>query len=108
MKILLDASTPALIARVLKGHDVIRAAKLGWQELANGELLRVAEREGFHVLITCDQNLRFQQNLTDRKLAIVVLSTNHWPTLRPVAARIATAVDFAQRGQVVTVDIAML
>ena len=108
MKILFDANTPGPLARFLRGHRVICADEIGWHRLANGELLRAAEDEGFEVLVTCDQNLRFQQNLADRKLAIVVLSTNHWPTLRPVAARIATAVDFARRGQVVTVDIARL
>jgi hypothetical protein len=57
------------------------------------------------VLLTCDQNIRHQQNFADRKIALIVLSSNHWPTLRPVAGRIATAVDFAQRGQVIFVDI---
>ena len=56
--------------------------------------------------LTCDQNIRYQQNLTGRRLALLVLSSNHWPTLRRVAARIASAVDFVQSGRVVRVDVA--
>jgi hypothetical protein len=84
------------------------ADKLVWHLLENGALLDAAEKAEFDVLVTCDQNLRYQQNFTDRKLAVVILTTNHWPTLRPVAARIASVVDFMQRGQVTRVDVASL
>jgi len=43
-----------------------------------------------------------------RRLALLILSSNHWPTLRRVAARIATAVDFVQTGQIAKVDVATL
>ena len=108
MKILFDTNTPATLARSLRGHQVTRTGELGWQSLTNGALLDAAEKAGFDVLVTCDQNIRYQQNFTDRKLAVVILSTNHWPTLLPVAARIASVVDFMQRGQVSRVDIADL
>jgi hypothetical protein len=108
VKILLDANTPAPLARFLRGHEVVRADELGWQGLENGALLDAAEQAGFDLLLTCDQNVRYQQNLATRKLALVILSSNHWPTLRRVAARIATAVDFVQTGQIVKVDVAML
>lgn len=108
MKILFDANTPAPLARFLRGHEVVRADELGWQGLENGALLDEAENAGFDLLLTCDQNVRYQQNLTGRAVALVVLSSNHWPTLRRVAARIATAVDFVQKGQIVRVDIAAL
>ena len=108
MKILFDANTPAPLARFLRGHEVIRADELGWQGLDNGALLDAAEQAGFDLLLTCDQNVRYQQNLTTRKLALLILSSNHWPTLRRVAARIATAVDFVQTGQIVKIDVAML
>ena len=108
MKILFDANTPAPLSRFLRGHEVTRADELGWQGLDNGTLLDAAEQGGFDLLLTCDQNVRYQQNFTNRKLALVVLSSNHWPTLRPIAARIATAVDFVQAGQIVKVDIATL
>lgn len=108
MRILFDVNTPASLARSLRGHQVTRAAEMGWRRLENGALPDAAEKAGFDVLVTCDQNLRYQQNFTDRKLAVVILTTNHWPTLRPVAARIASVVDFMQRGQVTRVDVASL
>jgi hypothetical protein len=108
VKILLDANTPAPLAGFLCGHEVVRADELGWQGLENGALLDAAEEAGFDLLLTCDQNVRYQQSFAGRRLALVVLSSNHWPTLRPLAARIATAVDFVQSGQVVTLDIATL
>ena len=108
MKILFDASTPAPLARFLRGHEVVRADELGWQGLENGALLDAAEQAGFDLLLTCDQNVRYQQNFASRKLALVILSSNHWPTLRRIAARIATAVDFVQTGNIVRVDGATL
>jgi hypothetical protein len=108
VKILFDANTPAPLARFLRGHDVVRADELGWQGLENGALLDAAEQAGFDLLLTCDQNVRYQQNFAGRKLALVILSSNHWPTLRRIAARIATAVDFVQTGQIVRVDVAAL
>ena len=108
MKILFDTNTPAPLARFLRGHQVTPTGELDWQSLENGVLLSAAEQAGFDVLVTCDQNIPYQQDFTDRKLAVVILSTNHWPTLRPVAVRIAATVDFVQRGQVVRVDVTKL
>jgi hypothetical protein len=108
VKILFDANTPAPLARFLRGHDVVRADQLGWQGLENGVLLDTAEGAGFDLLLTCDQNVRYQQNFTGRKLALVILSSNHWPTLRRFGARIATTIDFAQAGQIIRVDISTL
>jgi hypothetical protein len=108
VKILFDANTPAPLARFLRGHEVVRADELGWQGLENGALLDAAEQARFDLLLTCDQNVRYQQNFASRKLALVILSSNHWPTLRRIAARIATAVDFVQPGNIVRVDVAML
>ena len=87
---------------------MVRADELGGLGLENGDLLDAAEEAGFDLLVTCDRNVQQQQNFTRRNLALVVLSSNHWPTLRSVAARIATAVDFAQTGQIVRVDVATL
>jgi hypothetical protein len=108
VKILFDANTPAPLSHFLRGHDVLRADELGWQGMANGELLDAAEEAGFDLMLTCDQNVRYQQNFTNRKLAVVILSSNHWPTLRRIAAKIATAVDFVQTGRIVRIDIAKL
>jgi len=108
VRILFDTNTPAPLARALRGHKVVRTGDLGWQSLDNGVLLRAAEEGGFDVLVTCDQNVPLQQNLADRKIALVVLSTNHWPTMQAHAARIATTIDFVQGGQVLWIDVAAL
>jgi len=65
----------------LSGHEVATAYEMGWSDLRNGDLLREAERS-FDLFITTDQNLRYQQNLTDRRLAILVLCTTSWPVIR--------------------------
>ena len=108
MRILFDANTPAQLARHLTKHRVIRAAELGWHNLENGALLRAAEDNGFDVLLTCDQSVRFQHNFQSRKLAILILSTNHWPTIRSKVRQIVSAIDFMQRGNVVNLDVATL
>ena len=108
MRILFDANTPAPLSRFLPRHEVVRTDELGWQGLENGALLDAAEQAGFDLLASCDQNLRYQQNFAGRKLALLILSSNHRPTLRRVATRIANAADFMQAGQIVRIDVAML
>jgi hypothetical protein len=81
MKVLLDVCTPRQVRNALPGHDVTTAVKMGWGELENGDLLRVAEASGFFLFVICDKNLRYQQNLAGRQLAILELWTNHRPTL---------------------------
>ena len=90
MRILLDQGTPAPLRRVLKDHSVATAHEMGWATLTNGELLAAAEGS-FDVFVTTDQNLRYQQNLAGRRLAILVLPTTSWPRLQLHAAAIATA-----------------
>jgi len=73
--------------------------------LSNGVLLDAAEQAGFDLLLTCDQNLRYQQNFTGWRIGLLILSTNHWPTIRASATRIATAVDFMRPGQLVRLEV---
>ena len=108
MKILFDNGTPAPLAFSLRPHQVIRSGQMGWQSLEDGVLLDAAEREGFQVFITCDQNIPRQQNFASRKIAVLVLSSNSWPIIRPVATKIANMVDFLQRGQVRRIDVRAL
>ena len=63
---------------------------MGWDRLRNGDLIRMAE-EGFDALITSDQNLKYQQNLTAGKLGVIVLPTNHLPSVLQLAPKIALA-----------------
>ena len=77
----------------------------GWSTLKNGELLRFAEENGFEVLVTTDTNLRYQQNLATRRIAVVVLSTTSWPRIRVVVERVASAVNAAGVGSYIEVSI---
>ena len=81
MKVRLDVCTPVQVRQALTRHDVSTAVRMGWGELENGDLLRMAEEVGFDLLIICDKNLRHRQNLVGRRLAILELWTNHRPTL---------------------------
>jgi hypothetical protein len=74
------------------------AFELGRSTLKNGDLLRSAEEQGFDVLVTTDTNLRYQQNLASRRIAVVVLSTTSWPRIRAVAEQVAASVDVATVG----------
>ena len=75
MRILFDNGTPNPIARSLTEHEVAFARQIGWHELKNGDLLLQAEQAGYDLLLTSDKNIRYQQNLSARKIAIVVLGT---------------------------------
>lgn len=74
-------------------------------ELTNGDLLAEAERGGFDVFVTGDKNIRYQQNLAGRKIAIVVLSTPQWPLVRLHTAKIAAAVNAATPGSYAEIEI---
>ena len=105
MRILFDHVTPRGIARSLRGHTVVRAKDRGWDTLSNGDLLLAAEEAGFDVLVTADKNMRYQQNLAGRKIALVVLGTPQWPIVRLHLARIAAAIDGAKPGSYVEVEL---
>jgi predicted nuclease of predicted toxin-antitoxin system len=93
VRVLFDQGTPVPLRKHLAAHQVTTTFELGWNNLKNGELLQKAEENGFSVLVTTDQNLRYQQNLTDRKIAIVVLTTTSWPRIERAVASVAKAVD---------------
>lgn len=93
MRILFDQGTPAPLRSSLPGHEIATTHERGWGTLQNGDLLRMAEVSGFDAIITTDQNLRYQQNLTERHLAVIVLLTTNWPQIRPHVSLIASAVD---------------
>ena len=105
MLVVLDHNTPRGIARLLRDHTVKEAKTLGWDKLTNGELLRAAEHAGFEVLLTADQGIVYQQNLTGRKIAVVVLGKGQWPYIRPAVAQVVAAVDAAKPGSVTIVEI---
>ncbi len=105
MLILFDNGTPRGLAHFLIGHKVEEARMRGWEELANGELIDKAEQAGFEVMVTTDKNIRYQQNLKDRKIALVVLQHSQWPMVKLVAGTIVAAVGVAEPGSYVEVDV---
>ena len=98
MRILFDQGTPVPLRRWLPAHHVETTWQCGWAELSNGDLLSAAESAGFDLLVTTDQNLRYQQNLSTRRIAILVLTIANWPSLEPHATHIAATVDAMQPG----------
>jgi hypothetical protein len=105
MKILFDNGTPNPIARSLVGHKVDFSRRIGWHELRNGELIKKAEEAGYELLLTTDKNIQYQQNLSDRKIAIVVLGNQQWPDVRLHLDRIVAAVNASTPGSFAEVDI---
>ena len=89
----------------LVGHSVSTAADQGWANLRNGDLLMVAEEAGFDLLLTTDKNIRYQQNLAARKIAIVVLGQQQWPQLRLHVQRVMEALQAATPGSYTEVEI---
>lgn len=105
MRILFDKNVPVGVRHFLPKHEVRTVAELNWPpKLQNGELLRAAEAEAFDVLVTCDQNITYQQNLTSRKLALVVFGSNIWPVVRDYTDSIADKVDSAKPGSYSFID----
>jgi hypothetical protein len=105
MLILFDHGTPRSIARWLQGHTVIEAIERGWNRLSNGALLKVAEEAGFDLLLSTDKNIQYQQNLKDRRIAIVILGNPQRPAVHRHIDRIVAAVDAATPGSFAEVDI---
>ena len=105
MKILFDNGTPKPIARILSGHEITFARQIGWHELENGDLIQQAEEAGYEVLLSTDKNIRYQQNLSARKIALAVLGNQQWPLVKMHLDKIATAVNAATPGSFAEVDI---
>ena len=105
MRILFDHGTPRPLRNYLTQHVVDTAAQQGWSDLSNGELLDQAEREAYHLLITTDQNMRHQQNIRGRSLAVVVLLSNRWPRIRLRTEEIQNALEEIQPGEWIEVPI---
>jgi len=90
---------------VLSGHTVTTAKERGWDTLGNGDLLAAAEQAGFDLVLTADKNMRHQQNLEGRKIALVILSTPQWPIVRLHLEKIAAAVNTATAGSYIEVEL---
>lgn len=104
MFVLFDQGTPVPIRPFLKEHTVQTTSEKGWDTLENGELLKAAESAGFDVLVTPDKNIRYQQNLKARTIALVVLGNPQWPVLRLHVERVVAAVNAATPGSYAEVE----
>ena len=98
MRILFDQGTPVPLKDHLSSHQVETAFELGWSRLTNGELLASAEGR-FDVFVTTDRNLQYQQSLSGRKLAILVLPTTSWPRLQRQIGSIVSAIEGLKAGE---------
>lgn len=97
-RILLDQNAPLGLRRSLSPHEVVAARHMCWSTLANGDLLQAAEEAGFDILITCDRNIPYQQNLSNRRIAVIEMATGVWPIVRNYLDRVVAAVDAAAPG----------
>ena len=107
MRILLDEQLPRQLAPYLIGHDARTVQQESWAGLKNGVLLTSAETAGFDVFLTGDQNLEFQQNISKRRLGVVVLcaASNALEDLVPLIPRALAAIEAIQLGRVVRVEV---
>ena len=104
MRILLDECVPWPLRGVLVGHECNTPSRMGWTGIKNGDLVRLAENE-FDVFVTSDQNLRYQQNLESRRIAIIELSTNNLRKIERAAEVLRRAVANVRIGEFRRVEI---
>lgn len=102
MKILLDECTPHVLKKLLTGFEIKTVQDQGWSGITNGALLRLSEGQ-FDVFITSDQNLRYQQNLAGRQLAIIQLPTNQVPLVVKLAPKVQATLERIQTGEFVAI-----
>lgn len=105
MLILFDQATPVPIRPYLKEHTVRTASEQGWDRFRNGDLLNAAEEAGFDMLLTTDKNMRYQQNLAERKIAILVRGQQQWGLLRPHVQLVVDAVNSVTPGSYAEIEI---
>jgi hypothetical protein len=104
VKVLLDENLDRRFRKNLGSHEVFTASFKGWNGLKNGSLLAAAEEDGFEVLLTGDQTLSYEQNLSGRRLAIIALSSVEWRIIKDHLPKIVTAVNTATPGSFQAVD----
>ena len=105
MKILFDQGTPVPLRDYLSSHSIDTAYELGWSQLRNGELLSEAEQHGYEIFITTDRNLKYQQNLSEREIAIVVLLSTSWPRIQLKIEIIQEVVNSVVVGDYIEIEI---
>jgi hypothetical protein len=104
MRVIFDENVPAPLRKFMNPHVVTTVQEQGWAGISNGDLVRQSDGV-FDVLLLADKNLRYQQNLANRQLALVELPTNRWPMLQTMLPRIRHAVDKAIPGSYTIIDL---
>lgn len=104
MKILFDECVPRQLGRYLTGHSIATVPRMGWSGIKNGRLLDLADAQ-FDVLLTVDKSIPFQQNLSNRQIAILVLlaSDTKFETLQPLTPLVQEALERIKPGEVIRV-----
>ncbi len=105
MKLLLDECIDRKLAKEFVDYEIKTVPQMGWAGIKNGQLLALAQAD-FDVFITVDQNLSFQQNLSQFDIAVIVLqaSSNRLADLKPLTPHILAILMRAARGQATTVS----
>jgi len=98
VRVLFDQGTPVPLRESLTRHEVATAYERGWSNLSNGELLDTAEQDTFTVFVTTDLSLKYQQNLSARRIAIVALTSTSWPRIQRAIGAVVRAIDGAAEG----------
>ncbi|HVQ38309.1 MAG TPA: DUF5615 family PIN-like protein [Pyrinomonadaceae bacterium] len=104
MKVLLDECTPRLVQRQLPELEIATVQELGWTGIKNGALLRLAENE-FDVFVTSDKNLRYQQNLSGKSLAIIELPSNQVPVVALLVSKLRETLEVIKAGEFVSIPL---
>ena len=104
MRVLIDECLPRALKRLLAEHECRTVQEMGWSGKQNSALLLVAEKE-FDVLVTVDQHIEYEQNLGNRKIALLVLGarSNQIEDLTSVIPAALSALRDIQSGQIVRV-----
>lgn len=103
MKVIFDENVPLPLQQFLGSHTVTTVQQQGWAGIENGDLIKLVD-DKFDVLLLADKNLRYQQDLKQRRIALVELPTNRWPALKKLAEKIARAVENAAPGSYTVVE----
>lgn len=103
MKVILDEGVPEGLEPYLTGCAVSTVRREGWKAIKNGALLELVGKAGFEAFVTNDKRMEREQQFHHRPFAILLLSTNHWPTLEMNAEKVRAALDIAKPGQVLKV-----
>lgn len=104
MKILFDQGTPAPLRYALHGHQVFTTYELGWSELQNGKLLKTIMDNSFDCFITTDQNLPYQQNLSQFSFSTIILQTTSWPRIKTQTHKIQEVLTSIRIGDCVVIE----